>query len=159
MHRARFVCRASSNLASRPCRTARITAPPFKKRTTRPRIVFWHAARSCVFDAQREFILAHRRLCGARCGVARRKAQHIPRRLLSTNSSCTRRLSARDSKVTNRDYAKSCTVVAKFYAAEYCKHSLAKHTVNVLRYETCRHKTPHAKQLCRAVHDLSAFGV
>ena len=128
--------------------------------TARPRIVFWNAVRSLrLWRAARILFSRIRRLCGARCGIARRKAQHIPRRLLSTNSSCTRRLSARDSKVTNRDYAKSCTVVAKFYAAEYCKHSLAKHTVNVLRYETCRHKTPHAKQLCRAVHDLSAFGV
>jgi len=28
-----------------------------------------------------------------------------------------------------------------------------------LHYETCRHKTPRAKQLCRAVHDPSVFGV
>jgi len=32
--------------------------------------------------------------------------KHIPRRLLSTNYSCTKRLSARYSKVVNRDYAK-----------------------------------------------------
>ena len=50
-------------------------------------------------------------------------------------------------------------LILKFYVAEYCKHSLAKHIVNVLRYETYRHKTPCAKQLCRADCDTTVFSV
>lgn len=49
--------------------------------------------------------------------------------------------------------------VPKFYAAEHCKHSLAKHAACSRTANYNPHKTPRAKQLCRAVHDLSAFGV
>ena len=63
----------------------------------RSRIIFWHAARSRIFYAWHDhtlsfgtqhdrasltrganFILAHRRLCGACCRIVRRKAQPRP---------------------------------------------------------------------------------
>ena len=56
MH-ALFAARGS-NLTSHPCRTVRIVALPFKKRTARPRIVFWRAVRSCIFDARRDHTLS-----------------------------------------------------------------------------------------------------
>ena len=52
--------------------------PPFKKRTARPRIRL--LARSAIYLYIGGF-------CDARCGIARRKAQHAPRHLLSTHSS------------------------------------------------------------------------
>ena len=49
--------------------------------------------------------------------------------------------------------------ILKFLHRRACKHiRIAKHAVNVLRYETCLHKTQRAKQLCAAC-DTTVFNV